>query len=91
MYKRKILAIICSCLIGLCMMLGLSSCGGKECAHVWANATCTTPKTCTLCNVTEGETLGHTWVDATESEPKKCAVCGITEGEALTPDDTPCS
>ena len=30
-----------------------------DCAHVWKDATCLTPKTCTVCKATEGEALGH--------------------------------
>ncbi len=31
-----------------------------SCAHEWVEATCTEPKTCSLCGETEGEALGHT-------------------------------
>ncbi|MBE6958498.1 MAG: hypothetical protein E7447_05040, partial [Ruminococcaceae bacterium] len=31
----------------------------KGCEHNWADATCTAPKTCTLCGETEGTALGH--------------------------------
>ena len=51
--------------------------------HKFAAATCTTPKTCTVCNVTEGEALGHKFADATCTAPKTCTVCNATEGEAL--------
>ena len=51
--------------------------------HAWADATCTTPKTCSVCSATEGEALGHTWVDATCVAPKTCSVCSATEGDAL--------
>ena len=51
--------------------------------HEWLDATCTEPKTCTVCGETEGEALGHEWLDATCTEPKTCTVCGETEGEAL--------
>lgn len=41
--------------------------------HTWSDATCTQPKTCTECGVTEGEALGHdykaTKVEATCTEP----------------------
>lgn len=40
--------------------------------HTWTGATCTTPKTCTTCNATEGEALGHS------SAVGKCARCGQT-------------
>lgn len=70
------------CLIALVMacLLVLAGCG---CEHEWAEANCTTPKTCKLCGETEGEPLGHTWVDADCDTPKTCSVCGETEGEAL--------
>lgn len=64
--------------LAVCMML--TGCGHE---HTWAEATCTTPKTCTECGETEGEVLEHTWVEATCAEPKHCSVCGETEGEAL--------
>ena len=54
-----------------------------ECKHVWKDADCTTPKTCTVCGATDGEALGHIWKDADCITPKTCAVCGVTDGEAL--------
>ncbi len=54
-----------------------------SCNHEWKEATCTEPKTCSLCNATEGEALGHEWKDATCTEPKTCERCGETDGEAL--------
>ena len=54
-----------------------------ECAHVWVDATCTTPKTCSVCSETEGEALGHKWNDANCTTAKTCSVCSATEGEAL--------
>ena len=37
--------------------------------HVWQPSTCTSPKTCTRCKVTEGEAVGHTY------ENNVCTVC----------------
>lgn len=51
--------------------------------HDWEDATCTKPKTCKTCGLTEGEALGHTWVEADCDTPKTCSVCGATEGSAL--------
>ena len=39
------------------MVLSMAGCG---CKHEWKDATCTTPKTCSLCGETEGEVLEHT-------------------------------
>ena len=50
--------------------------------HTWAPATCTTPKTCSVCGATEGTALGHNWSTATCTTPKTCSVCGQTEGSA---------
>ncbi len=50
------------------------------CSHSYKDATCTTPKTCTKCNATEGNALGHTWKDATCIAPKTCSKCNATEG-----------
>ena len=54
-----------------------------SCDHVWVEATCTEPATCTKCGKTDGEALGHDWQEATCSEPETCSRCGETEGEAL--------
>ena len=64
----------------LALICTLTACG---CKHEWQEATCETPKTCTLCQETEGEPLRHSWVDATCEEPKTCSNCALTEGEAL--------
>ncbi len=53
--------------------------------HTWVEATCTEPKTCSVCGETEGEPLGHKWLENTPNlqQPKTCEVCGATEGEPL--------
>ena len=56
-----------------------------DCAHVWNDATCLTPKTCTVCKATEGEALGH---DTEEDDgncltPIVCPTCNtvLTAGK----------
>ena len=56
---------------------------GCKCKHEWVDANCTTPKTCSLCQVTESEALGHTYADATCEAPRTCSVCNATDGEPL--------
>ncbi len=73
--KKKLLAA----LLVLSMILILAGCG---CEHIWMEANCVNPKTCSECGKTEGAPLGHTWLAATCAEAKKCEVCGVTEGEA---------
>lgn len=41
--------------------------------HVWQEADCTNPKTCTICGKTEGEPLGHLYRD------NVCVICGDHE------------
>ncbi len=50
--------------------------------HQWKQATCTEPKTCLNCSLTEGEAMGHSWKDATCEASKTCENCSQTEGEA---------
>lgn len=57
----------------------------EEKLHVWTEATCTEPRTCSHCGKTEGEATGHTWVEANYQDPKTCSVCGETEGDVLVP------
>lgn len=68
------------CALTMVLILLLAGCG---CEHEWYTATCTAPKTCSLCGKTEGEPLPHTWEDATCTAPKTCSVCKVTEGETL--------
>ena len=43
--------------------------------HTYADATCTSPKTCIYCGATEGEPLEHVYVDGS------CQYCGKVEGD----------
>lgn len=75
MHKR----LIALCLsILLCCILA-----GCQCEHQWTEATCTTPKTCTLCDETEGEALGHNWTPATCEDPETCSRCLEEQGTAI--------
>ena len=64
----------------LLLALALCACG---CKHEWSEASCESPKTCALCQETEGEALGHSWAEADCETAKTCTHCGKTEGEAL--------
>lgn len=74
--KRTILATILIITLAFC----LTACG---CEHEWKEATCTAPKTCNLCEKTEGEIIDHQWEEANCEEPKTCKGCGLTEGTAI--------
>ena len=52
--------------------------------HDWKNATCTMPKTCSVCSETEGNELGHDMAVATCTVASTCKRgCGYTVGEPL--------
>ena len=62
--------------------------GNKDCSHEWIDATCTSPKTCSLCEETEGSAKGHTpGAAATCTTSQNCTVCNtvITPATGHTP------
>lgn len=59
--------------------------------HDWVAANCTTPKTCSRCDATEGNALGHDFADVWSSDASghwhACSRCDAKDGEAAhTPD-----
>ena len=52
--------------------------------HVWRDATCTEPKTCTECGETEGEPLGHNMQITNDGFPSICSRCGYINGDLVT-------
>jgi hypothetical protein len=51
---------------GVCTVCGAADpdyVNPETCEHVWADATCSTPKTCTKCKTTEGEPAPHVDTD----------------------------
>ena len=48
--------------------------------HTWKDATCTSKKTCTVCNKTEGSMLPHKYAAATCVKLATCVDCGATTG-----------
>ena len=60
---------------------------GKSIGHFWKEATCTSPKICTSCGLTEGDALSpnksHVWTEATCTTPKTCTICKIVEGNTI--------
>lgn len=51
--------------------------------HSFIEPTCTAPKTCSVCGVTEGDAAGHSFIEPTCTAPKTCSECGVTEGDAM--------
>ena len=50
--------------------------------HLWADATCTTARTCRICGKTEGRSLGHHWVKTDCVSPRTCSTCGEVSNQA---------
>ena len=78
--KKKTILVIA--LAGVAIII-ISAIGIYFGYHTWNEATCSKPKTCSICGKTEGEALGHKWRDATCTEPQICSVCDQTKGEKL--------
>ena len=92
--KKAGILIILICILGLALGIFLVLMFGGEkdpCAngHQMTTATCTAPKTCSVCGETEGSVLAHTMSAATCTAPKTCSECGKTEGNALGHDWLP--
>lgn len=53
---------------------------GELAPHTWTPATCTVPKTCSVCGATEGDALGHTegteWKSDADNHWHVCTVAG---------------
>ena len=87
---KKAFATIVLMIVAIIAFVGcevnLSSMHSHHCDHIWNDATCSAPKTCSLCGETEGESLAHTeevvagkqasCTEAGLTEGKKCSVCG---------------
>ncbi len=87
--KKRILLVACVAVI-LCILSGCS------CKHTWVEANCTTAKTCSKCQQTEGTALGHTsgqWqeisdvIACTVSREQHCENCN----ELLATENVPLS
>ena len=53
------------------------------CFHEWQEATCDTPRYCSLCEKTEGNPLEHIWIDADCEHAKHCSLCNKMQGNPL--------
>ena len=85
----SLIAVLCMalvCFVGCDLLSQFTP--ETPCEHDWVDATCSTPKTCSVCGETEGEANGHTeetvagtpatCTEAGKTDGKKCSVCGET-------------
>lgn len=68
--------VICS----VCGEIGKVDAENTALGHKWAGATCTSPKTCEVCQATEGDALGHD-VETHEAQDATCTADGWREYE----------
>ena len=71
--KALIIILVMSVILSFCACTG-------ACLHSWQEATCTLPRTCSLCGATEGDAAGHSYGDTTCISQEPCTVCGTYEG-----------
>ena len=84
---KKVLSLIFILCLTLVCLVGCDW-FTQPCEHEWTDATCTAPKTCSLCGATDGEANGHTeetvagkaatCTEAGMTDGKKCSACGET-------------
>lgn len=79
------------------LLICLSTLAGCSCKHTWIDANCVTARTCSVCNMTEGEPLGHSpgqWqetadpIAAVVSRVQHCTVCNAVTAEETVPLNT---
>ncbi len=75
---KKVTRTLLTIAIVSLLVLAFGACDAT-CEHEWVDADCTTPKTCSKCDETEGEALGHTEVTDAAVDAT-CTATGLTEG-----------
>ena len=76
---KKILILLAILTIASLAIFSCDNGEKTECdknGHSWADATCTSPKTCTVCQATEGGTLSHVYTTYTSNNDATCTSDG---------------
>lgn len=69
------------CILGILLSIGISACGNPcKKGHTWEEATCTTPKECSVCNSLGGKALGHNVQEYTITKDATCVLEGEEQG-----------
>ncbi len=76
---KKLIRLLAVCTGSLLIGLSIAACRSEEptCTHIWADATCTAPKTCTLCDAVEGDVAEHTWNAGVVTTEPTCTEEGV--------------
>lgn len=81
--KKRHVGIIAIVFIVFALVGNIVNSAFRSHTHQWENATCTTPRTCTVCGETVGSPLEHDWVEATCTISRYCRVCKASSGTPL--------
>ncbi len=82
MKKRNTRRLFASLLL-LCLLFASCATPKSACKighHAWLDATCQSPKVCSVCGASEGTPIAHNWQEATCEAEAVCADCGVTRG-----------
>ena len=79
---KRILAFLLALvtMFSLCAVMGTSAMAAEDHEHKWNKATCTEPKTCSVCGATEGDPKGHKVEEWKTVEKATCTEPGLKEG-----------
>ncbi len=80
---KTLFKVLLSLVLPTFILLFATACRSESdstCSHQWNDATCTTPKTCSLCNITDGTALGHVGGNATCESKAICTRCSNEYG-----------
>lgn len=79
---KRILAFLLALLtvFSLCTVMAANAVAAEDHEHKWVKATCTEPKTCSICGATEGEPKGHKVEEWKTVKKATCTEPGLKEG-----------
>ena len=75
--------IICICSATLLLLTGCATKDPCKEGHTWTDATCKEPKTCQVCNITEGIAVEHSYSEYTIITEPTCAENGKEEAACI--------
>ena len=64
----------------ICFLVSLAAVWAYSCDHQWVDTSCTEPRVCASCGITDGGIPGHQWEKATCTSAAYCTVCHEKDG-----------